>query len=350
MTPTASEELAGREPDESARFESAEVGVERAIALGGTLSLVWSVGILALVAAALLRVVVVPVWAYVVLFLAPILVALGRRSLRGVTARRAPGAVTVGAAGITVVSGGASRQLAFPPEREGWATELGDATAVVALRVRGGGLLCFRVDKGDAPEVLSAARVTPDRRPLRFSLERPGPWSLWLKWLRGKRWARAGLVTMILALLALELAPALYPLAYLVGLALFVGERALVVRDPPRVVVEEGALRLAALGHRSRVPLDRVVSVDATPRGVVLTSADGGELVLPIASGLPARRGKAGFWTSEAELRDAQLARQAALVEALKLACSALGERKDGYRGTALRGYARAARLPPAKS
>ncbi len=350
MTPTASEALARPEPLAAARFESGEVGVERAIVLGGTLSLLWSVGILLLVAASLLRVLVVPAWAYVVLFITPVLVAIGRRSLRGMTGRRARGTVTVGAASIKVESARAERELAFPTEREGWATPLADATAVVALRVRGGGLLCFRVSEDQASRVLSAACVTPDRRPLCFSLERPGPWSLWLKWFRAKRWARVGLVTMLLALLALELAPALYPLAYLVGLALFVGERALFVRDPPRVVVEQGALRLAALGHRSRVPLDRVVSVDATPRGVVLTSADGSELVLPIASGLPALRGKAGFWTSEAELRDSQLARQAALVEALKRACSALGEGKDGYRGAALRGYARAARLPPAKS
>jgi hypothetical protein len=349
VTPTASDELA-RELDTTARFESPAVGVERAIALGGALSLLWSLGILALVTGAVLHVVAVPVWAYVVLFLAPILIALGRRLLRGMSARRAPGAVSVDVSAITIDRAGVRRQLAFPPEREGWSTPLADGSAVVGLRVRGGGLVCFRIDQGEAARALAAAGVTPGRRPLRFTLERPGPWSLWLRWLQGKRWARAGLVTMLLALAALELAPALYPLAYLVGLALFVGERALWVRDPPRVVVEEGALGLAALGHRSRVPLDRVVSVDATPRGVVLTSADGGELVLPIASGRPERRGRTGFWVSEAELRDSELARQASLVEALKLACAALGEGQDGYRGAALRGYARAARLPPAKS
>jgi len=349
VTPTASEELA-RELDTTARFKASAVGVERAIALGGALSLLWSIGILALVAAALLHVVVVPVWAYVVLFLAPILIAIGRRALRGVTARRAPGAVSIGASSVKLESAGVEREFACPPEREGWATPLDDGTAVVGLRVRGGGLVCFRIDQGQAAQALSAAGVTPGRRPLRFALERPGPWSLWLRWLQGKRWARAVLVAMLLALAAIEFAPALYPLAYLVGLAVFVGERALWVRDPPRVVVEEGAVRLAALGHRSRVPLDRVVSVDATPRGVVLTSADGGELVLPIASGRPERRGRTGFWVSEAELRDSALARQAALVEALKLACAALGQGQDGYRGAALRGYARAARLPPAKS
>lgn len=350
MTPTGPDALALREPDAAARFESAEVGVERIIALGGALSLLWSVGILVLVALALLHVVAVPISFYFILFLAPILTALGRRSLRSVTARRAPGVISIGASGVKVEIAGAERELTFPVEREGWATQLDDATAVVALRVRGGGLLCFRVDRSEAPQVLTAAGVTPDRRPLRFSLERPGPWALWPRWLMAQRWARVGLVTLLLALMALELAPPLYPLAYLVGLALFVGERALSVRDPPRVVVEDGAIRLAALGHRSRVPLDGVVSVDATPRGVVLTSADGSELVLPIASGRPERRGNAGFWTSEADLRDAQLARQAALVEALKFACAALGEGQDGYRGAALRGYARAARLPPTGS
>ncbi len=348
MTPTASDELAPDGP--AARFEPRQVSVERPIALGGALSLFWSIAILVLVALAVLRVVVVPLVVYVALFLAPILVALARRMLRGMTTRRAEGSVAIEAEHITIDSAGKRRQLGFPPVREGWATPLADATAVVALRVRGGGLLSFRIDADEVAAALSAAQVTPERRPLCFSLEYPGRWSLWLRWLSVKRWARLGLVTMLLALAALELDPTLYPLAYLFGLALFVGERALLVRDPARVVVEDGALELAAAGFRRRVPLDRVVSVDATPRGVVLTSADGGELVLPIASGRPEQRDKAGFWTSEADLRDAQLARQAALVEALKLACSALGTGRDGYREAALRGYDRAARLPTAKS
>ena len=344
MTPTAPED-ADAAPA-ALTIESPEVGVERSVALGGVLSLSWSVGVLVLVVLVVLGLVTLPLWAYITLFVAPILIALARRMLRGMQARRAPGVVSLGADAVHVDG----RRFAFPSEREGWATALSDGSAVVGLRVTGGGLVCFRAPQSDAARALSAARVTPERRPLRFSLERPGPWTLWLRWLQGRRWARAGLVTMLLAVLALELAPALYPLAYLVGLSLFVAERALLVRDPPRVVVEERSLRLAALGHRSRVPLDRVVSVDATPRGVVLTAADGSELVLPIASGTPERRGRSGFWVSEAALRDSQLARQTALIEALKLACSAVGEGQDGYRGAALRGYARAARLPPSQS
>jgi hypothetical protein len=313
--------VTGSAPEAAAFYvESDAARVERSFAWSGTPGLLWSVALAALVVAALLGG-ELPPWAYVVSWLVPLAVVVARRTLRGVTARRAPARISVDAESVTLERGGASRRFELAPEREGWATPIGDGRAVVALRARSGALVCFRSGASDAERALEAARATPRDRPLCITLERAGPWNSWLRWFgRGPVGARAVTIGALLVLVALEVRPTLYPLAAVLGLALVVAERALLLADPPRVVFSGGACRLAGLAHRSRVPLERIVSIDNTPRGTVLTSPDGSEIVLPIASGTPRRRGRSGPWTSEADLYDAQRARQAALVQALNAA------------------------------
>lgn len=306
------------------RIESNAARVERSFAGRGAPSLAWSAALLALVAAVLFGA-KPPHWVYFLAWLVPLGVALTRWTLRGVAARGAPAAILIDAESVTLERGAARRRFQLAREREGWATPLVDGSALVALRARGGALVCFRAGPSDAERALEAARATPGDRPLAFRLERAGPWSLRLRWF-GRRpvGARAVTIGALLVLIALEARPALYPLAAVLGLALVLIERALLLADPPRVVFSNGACRLAGIGHRSRVPLERVVSLDNTPRGTVLTAPDGREIVLPIASGTPRRRGRSGPWTSEADLYDAQRARQAALVRALNAARTGL--------------------------
>lgn len=301
--------------------DSEAAGVERALAWRGAPSLAASAGLLALVIAALGGAVEPPRWTYVVLLLAPVGVALGRRLLRGAAARRTPAHLCIDANSVTLERRGAERQFELAGRREGWLTPVGDERAIVGLRLRGGALVCFSAAPADAQRALEAARATPADRPLCFTLERAGPWNLWLRWFgRGPVGARSVTLAVLVVLVALGVRPALWPLAAVLGLALVVAERALLTADPPRIVLGERTCQIAGCGHRSRVPFERIVSVDSTPRGTVLTVPDGREVVLPIASGTPRRRGRTSSWTSEADLRDAQLARQAALVQALNLA------------------------------
>ncbi len=255
-----------------------------------------------------------------VVLLAALLHALRRRQWARRSAPQ-PARIRIADGRVQVEGNAARHTLTLAEPREGWATPV-DHGAVVALRAEGGGLLSFLVgDPDKAAGVLAHAGAGDDELPRCFTLDRAGPWNAWLAVATRPGARRGAFALAILAGIALVAvvpeAGGLYGYALL---AVGLGFRALALRHRPRVTIEPGAVVLDALAFHRRVGLARVVSVEETPGGVSLLAANGNETLLPLATRPPIRRATAKPWTSEAELRDAALARRAALARAVRAA------------------------------
>lgn len=259
------------------------------------------------------------------LLAATLAVAAALRVLRrGLWARQSaphPARVKIAEARVLVEGDAMRRTLALAEPREGWATQI-ERGAVIALCTGDGGLVsCQALERADAASALEEAGLGTAAFPRRFTLDRAGPWNGWLAVTTRRGIPRLAVILAAIGGAALAsvapLAGTIYGYALL---AVVLVVRALALRHPPRVTVEPGAITLDALGFHRRVGLARMVSVQETPGGVSVLSADGAEVLLPLATRAPIRRASAKPWHSEAELRDAALARREALADAVRAA------------------------------